>query len=244
MPSKGFTLIELLVSMSLLSMTILVGSSAFGLLSQRWDGRLGHFDDTMHNAQSMILVHDVLNSLVPYVVYDNYGRPTIYFEGNRNGFVGVSSKSIYAHGNFAVVRFSVSQNLDLTYDVLYEEWPMDDALLHSINQTLDFRAPLVLFASINDPIFSYNGIPERDTQTSSFDEFKVSKPQWFDAFNSIDGLPAPLKTSLQFSSPAGEFSMLSIMSEEVPGILSRYKTNPSMRLIPSNNGGANEDCDC
>ena len=94
----GFTLIELLITMALLSMIILIGSSAFGLFAQRWDGRLGQFDSTMRSAQNIMLVQDVLTSLIPYVAYNRDGKPVIYFEGNRNGFVAVSSRSIF-HGS-------------------------------------------------------------------------------------------------------------------------------------------------
>ena len=77
--AQGFTLVELLITMALLSMIILIGSSAFGLFGQRWDGRLGQFDNTMRNTQNIMLVQDVLGSLIPYVAYNHNGKPIIYF---------------------------------------------------------------------------------------------------------------------------------------------------------------------
>ena len=154
---QGFTLVELLITMALLSMIILIGSSAFGMFGQRWDGRLGQFDATMRSTQNIMLVQDVLSSLMPYVAYNRDGKPIIYFEGNRNGFVAVSSKSIFSDNDFAVVRFSVRQNVELDYDVLYEESPMVDDVLVSLNQPLEFSRPMVLFESVSDPLFQYYG---------------------------------------------------------------------------------------
>ena len=125
----GFTLVELLISMALLSMIVLVGASAFGLFSQRWDGQLGDFNADVVNTRNRMLVQEVLDHLVPYVALDTKGRPVMYFEGNRNGFVAVSSRSLFSSDTVAVVRFSVRQNTDLTYDVIYEEWPMRSDVL-------------------------------------------------------------------------------------------------------------------
>ena len=72
---SGFTLIELLVAMSLLSLIVLTGTSAFGIFSQRWDGRLGTFDEKMESTQSILMVQDVLSSLVPYAAMNQEGKP-------------------------------------------------------------------------------------------------------------------------------------------------------------------------
>ena len=111
--NQGFTLVELLVTMSLLSMIILIGSSAFSMFSQRWDGQLGNFDKSARDARNVMLVQNILDSLVPYVTDDTDGGPIIYFEGNRNGFVSVSSQSIQSPEDYAVIRFSVKQDIDL-----------------------------------------------------------------------------------------------------------------------------------
>ena len=143
--------------MSLLSMIILIGASAFGLFSQRWDGQLGFFNATLKRSRDQILVQEVLDSLVPYMAYDADEKPIIYFEGNRNGFVAVSGKSIFSSGNFAVIRFAVSQNPDLTFDITYEEWPMEDDVLRLTSQPVTFYPPITLFESVDNPAFGYFG---------------------------------------------------------------------------------------
>ena len=240
---RGFTLIELLITMALLSMIILIGSSAFGMFGQRWDGRLGQFDATMRSTQNIMLVQDVLSSLMPYVAYNDNGKPVIYFEGNRNGFVAVSSKSIYSDKNFAVVRFSVRQIDDLHYDVLYEEAPMDDDILVSINQPLAFTRPMVLFESVYDPLFQYYGwadVQQRETENAS----DVVPPKWLDRYNALDALFAPLKASLQFTNSSGAYRMSSTVASQSSGLLSRYRSNPQNRNAPAGDPAQDDFCDC
>ena len=55
---KGFTLVEMLVSMVLLSMVLLIASSAYSMFSERWNGRLGHFNQSVAQAKNLILVQD------------------------------------------------------------------------------------------------------------------------------------------------------------------------------------------
>ena len=136
----GFTLVEILVAMVLLSMIVLIGSSAYGIFAQRWDGQLGKFDVAMQNTRDLMLVQEVLDSLMPYVVYREDETPVVYFEGNRNGFVAVSSRSVFSGQLPAVVRFSVVQNEDLRFDVRYEEWFRKEATLHG-NGTLTAELP-------------------------------------------------------------------------------------------------------
>ena len=246
---KGFTLVELLVTMSLLAMIVLIGSSAFGLFGQRWDGRLGHFDATVHHAQNVLLVQDVLSSLMPYVTYNRVGKPVIYFEGNRNGFVAVSSRSIFNDEEFAVVRFSVSQNTDFSYNVLYEEAAMRDNELLSLSQPLIFSSPMILFESVTDPEFQYFGWANARGMASSDDSVRTP-PQWLESYNAVQALFAPLKVSLRFSSSNGQYQIYSRVASAAAGLLSRYKSDPhhKRRLevdqSPDIKVPQDDDCDC
>ncbi|MDG1166190.1 MAG: prepilin-type N-terminal cleavage/methylation domain-containing protein [Porticoccaceae bacterium] len=251
---KGFTLIELLVTMSLLSMVILIGSSAVGFFSERWQGQLGNFDIRMRNAQTIMLVQDVLASLIPYVAYGPDGKPFIYFEGNRNGFVAVSSMSLYSHNDFAVVRLSIKENLDLTYDVLYEEWPMSDSVLVSTHQQLEFSEPLVLFSSITNPRFEYLGWSSIKSRTSISAENISPPPSWLDNYNGLLAWFSPIKVRFGFMSLESDYSIIATLASERPGLLSRYKANqtfaadkPKIAPVTEITGSevpTYEDCDC
>ncbi len=240
----GFTLIELLITMTLLSMIILIGSSAFGIFGKQWDGKLGNFDHTVTSARNLTLVQDVLDSIVPYVAYDPDGEPIIYFEGNRNGFVSVSSKSVFSFGDHAVIRFSVKQRSDLTYDVLYEEWPMNESVLDSSDQVLSFSEPLILFESVTDPKFGYFGwgtIQDRDSLMAGLGP---QQAEWLDSYNGLEAMFPPLKTSLKFSSIAGDYQIISNLSRPVPGLLSRYRTNSRKSQARENMAPSENDCYC
>jgi prepilin-type N-terminal cleavage/methylation domain-containing protein len=253
-PNTGFTLIELLVTMSLLAMVILIGSTAIGLFGDRWQGQLGNFDSRMRKAQSIMLVQDVLASLIPYIAYGPDGKPFVYFEGNRNGFVAVSSMSLYSHGDFAVVRFSVKQNLDLTYNVLYEEWPMKDNVLVSTHQKLKFSQPLILFKSVKNPQFDYLGWANVESRTSGADENKRPSPRWSSTYNGLVAWFSPIKVRFGFVSSGGKYSIISALASERPGLLSRYKASPIFSdesreswpdiKIPEKDGSVYDDCDC
>ena len=75
--STGFTLVEMLITMSILSMVVLAGSSAFGFFAQQWDGHLGKFDQSMSSSRNIMLVQEVLDNLMPYMAYDSKDQPSV-----------------------------------------------------------------------------------------------------------------------------------------------------------------------
>ena len=248
---RGFTLFELMMSMSLLSMVVLIGSSAYGLFNQRWDGQLGRFDSLLQEAKSIMLVQDVLDSLLPYVAYDDQGIPFVYFEGNRNGFVAVSSRSVRSEGNYSVVRLSALQNKDLSFDILYEEWPMDKSLLVSTNQFLDFSKPIKLFSSVADPTFEYYGWSDIRLRQSG-DDIRPP-PKWSDTYNGLEAWFAPSMARLSFVTEAGSVQIESPLAVGKKGLLSRYSKNKyrldsqgfrDREYAPTDSGAAGDDCDC
>ena len=220
---RGFTLFELLVSMSLLSLIILIGSSGFALFSERWDGRLGRFDGTMTAARNLMLVQDALASLIPFVALDRDQNAQYYFEGNRNGFVAVSTKSVAAPGRPAVVRLSVTQNDDSTFDLVYEEWPMTDNVLRDTFQRIPFYQPLVLFSGISEPQFTYLGW-KRLVDRYGEDEFSMgSPPEWLPSYNALEASDVPVKVSLSFVTDSGLTTLMSEVAEPAPGLLDQYR---------------------
>ena len=242
--SLGFTLIELLVSMAMLSMIILIGSSAIGMLGQNWDGRLGNFDDKVRQAKHSMLVQDVLDSLIPYVAYNDNGKPVIYFEGNRNGFVAVSSQSVFGGDEFAVVRFSVRQNIDLSFDVIYEESGFVTEDFDTISRELEFSYPIVLFESVTDPKFRYFGLSEEEMKRSNLYESDVPQPEWMQSYISASTLRSPLKASLRFDNSKGAVTILSNLAGQPRGLLSKFKANPSKMVSGPDISEDNDECFC
>ena len=218
----GFTLIEMLVTMSILAMVVLAGSSAFGFFAQRWDESLGNFDRSMTNSKNLMLVQEVLDNLIPYMAYDSKDQPSVYFEGNRNGFVAVSSRSLYRQNRMAVVRFSVKQNSDLTFNVLYEEWPMEDDVLVYAKTTVPFLPPLVLFHSVASADFQYFGWLDRLSKTGNGGDQLPQPPSWHGGLNAVASRVAPLKVRLKFNFEENPYILMSSLAEQPSNLISKY----------------------
>ena len=246
----GFSLVELLVTMSMLSMIIFLGSSSYALFSKGWDGKLGDFDSTLRSAKSMILVQSVLDNLVPYLAYDINGFPGIYFEGNRNGFVGVSSNSIYQDQRLTVVRLSTRQKPDFSFDVFYEEWPIGRDSIIPVAWPLEFSSPILLFESVKNPLFEYYGWQSLIDKNSN-GEGLPPPPQWMSNYDAFKGGAAPLKALFSFDGAKGKLNILSNLTTERPGFVSRYKVKQpgwfgtdSDFGVPSDDDRGVDDCYC
>ena len=165
MMRRDFSLVELLVAMVILSLIVLVSTQSFALFTQRWDGRLEHFDDRFDELRARWVVRDLLTSIHPFVVKNPAGRDRFYFEGNRNGFVAVASQSVFDNRIPAVVRLSFVIAKDGKYDLTYEEWPMVTDQLRSTTQTIPWSAPILLARDVTAPDFAYFGIPKNGGAT-------------------------------------------------------------------------------
>lgn len=218
----GFTLIEMLVTMSILAMVVLASASAFGFFAQRWDGSLGNFDQSMTHSKNIMLVQEVLDNLVPYMAYDSKNQASVYFEGNRNGFVAVSSRSLFRQDRMAVVRFSVQQNSDFTFNVLYEEWPMEDDVLVYAKTSVPFFPPLVLFHSVTSADFQYFGWSDRLSKTGNGGDQLPQAPSWHKSLNSVASMVAPLKVRLSFNFKDNPYVLMSALAEQPSNLISRY----------------------
>jgi len=184
---SGFSLVELLVSMVLLSTIVMLASYSYSQFAKYWDGRLGKFDSVFLELRDEWLLSDILSSIHPYVVKNNQNIPRFYFEGNVNGFVAVSNKSISQVSIGAVIRISLVLNDDLTYDMLYEEAPMAYSALTRLTESPQFSAPKLLFAGLVDPKFTYFGPQVRR-------EEEILRPDtWSSSYNSASTLFHPKK---------------------------------------------------
>lgn len=224
--NKGFTLVEMLVSMVLLTMVMLIASGAYSLFSDRWNGRLGHYNKSMATAKESILVQEALNSIIAYAVTDDKGDAKLYFEGNRNGFVAVTLRSIYNPKVAAVIRLKVSQNDDFTYKLIYEEFAMTEELLINAQQPIVFSSPIVLFDKLVNINFQYFGWPSLASYNwSSENSSTITNPKprkWFDNYNALDTYIQPEQIKVTFSAEKGEFSLQTKLTNTTPYLLSSY----------------------
>lgn len=222
--SKGFTLVEMLVSMVLLSMVLLIASGAYSLFSDRWNGRLGHFNKSVIQAKQLILIQEALNSITSYVVNNDKEQAKIYFEGNNNGFVAVTLRSLFSPETAAVMRIQIAQNPNFTYRLTYQESPMTSQLLTSTTQVLNFSPPIVLFDQLTRVNFQYYGWPSSKSKNWTIDS-AVAKPKpasWSNQYNSLVTNLQPDEIRIELSNAGGDYILHSKLTNSVPGVLINY----------------------
>lgn len=222
--TKGFTLVEMLVSMVLLSMVLLIATKAYSLFSDRWNGRLGHFNKTVVQAKQLILVQESLKSIVSYVVTNEKEQAKFYFEGNRNGFVAVTLRSIFSPNSAAVIRMQVTQNKDFSYQLSYQESAMTNQLLLDARQSLNFSKSIVLFDNLTNISFQYFGWPSLQSKYWTIDSIapKPEPPAWFDEYNSLALNLQPERIKIAFTTEHGDYSLQTKLTNSVPGVLTSY----------------------
>lgn len=201
MRAQGFTLLEMLIATTLLAVVLSLGNMAFGLFSTRWADREDAFTARFEATRRVLLVQDVIESLFPYVVHDPEGAARIYFEGNVNGFVAVAAQGLYQNDTECVVRLRLEQSADLSFRLLYEEWPLSGVELENSKQPIPFGEPLEIAKGLRGAKFDYFGWPTEAAKLASADRRlneQKARPQWLSRYNSLssDLMPRQIRLSL------------------------------------------------
>ena len=205
-------------------MVLLIATRAYSLFSERWNGRLGNFNQSMATAKRLILVQEALTSIVSYVVTDENKEAKLYFEGNRNGFVAVTLRSLFNPEVAAIIRFQVIQNPDFTYQLVYQESLMREQLLIYAKQAITFTDPIVLFDDLSAIDFQYFGWPSKESKYWDYENTTNEREPkaWFNEYNSLDIKIQPEKIKVTFSSQEGSYSLLTQLTSSTPNMLYRY----------------------
>lgn len=203
MKIKGFSLVEMLVAMTILSMMTLIASSMFATFANKWEGQLGKFDKMASVTKSSLAVFDIINNITPYVVQLSNGRVAPYFEGNENGFVAVSQRSLFNGATPAVVRLSAVQDADFKYQLLYEEWPMYNSNQLQVGAVLPFSPPVQLESQLADIRFNYYGAEKEAEVFSMFTE--VVKKSWSTTYNALETSVQPEKIKVDIYTTAEDY---------------------------------------
>ena len=214
---KGFSLVELLVSMVLLSILVMLSTYSYLQFSRYWDGRLGNFDQAFSRLRNGWLLDDVLRNVHPYVVKNSETIPKFYFEGNLNGFVAVSVESLSEVDTVAVVRLSLIQNADLTFDLIYEEAPMKFATLGQLTEQPNFLPPVTLLSDLNNAQFNYYGTQKPKNDSQAIDNTEVN--EWTNVYNSAVTGYHPKKVSLRWVDDSGPVSWVVDLAQPANGQL-------------------------
>ncbi|WP_144213628.1 PilW family protein [Shewanella donghaensis] len=195
----GFSLVELLVALTIMSLTMLVGSYAFSTFSNKWGEDIGRFNETFSKAKQTTLLPRVLRGVFPYVVQNADGNGRIYFEGNSDGFVGVVQNAMYDTSTPAVIRFSVNQESNFTYSLLYEEWLMNERVFTSLEQDFEFNHGFTVMDNYSDIQFEYFGWYSNEVKGRvATPPIGIEDRGWYKDYNSLEKgmLPEKIKINL------------------------------------------------
>lgn len=183
---KGFTLIELLIALAIFGMVVGIATYGYSLFSRHWEGRLGHFQQAQDQYQRLALVVAALENTLPYVVRGPDGAPGFYFLGRDEGLTLVTMSPVFSAGGLAVVRVFREPSDDGTWNLLYEEAPLEGVQLRLASQTLPFEHRMIVLRGLPDLEFRYFGWRSIEKRMAVADAPELGyAPEWS---NEFDGL--------------------------------------------------------
>ena len=177
---NGFSLIELLVAMAIMSMTIMIASLGYSFYMQRWQKNLGAFDESALNAKKLMLIKQSITGTYPYILRDANGQSSIYFEGNEDGLIAVTTKSFFQSQTPFIMRLSIMQNEDLSFRLTYEDVNISDLPITSITQQFEFSSKIILLTDMKDIKFSYYGAEDFSSLINN------GNLEWWKTFNALN----------------------------------------------------------
>lgn len=190
--SLGFSLIELLVAMAITSMTLMISSMGYSFFMKRWDGQLGQFDNTARFAKKLMLAEQTLSGIYPHIVHDNNGDVAIYFEGNEDGLVALTKRSLFYPEHPTAIRLSIRQDSDFKYNLVYEEAPFVDVPFVHLSQAVNFSREIVLLSGLDDIKFSYYSHANLTAKSNN------RPPKWWQTHNGLARKLTPMTIRISF----------------------------------------------
>lgn len=152
----GFTLVELLIAMSLLSMIMLLGSTAFSIFSDKWNRTRNHFNHSLELVRASHAIQTVIDGIVPLVVEDGQ-KAGFYFIGRKNSIRAVSLNGLVTNDSPVVFELSVGKVATGEKVLIYKETATRQLMLKSLSQKITFSTSIPLLHNIDDLEFSFKG---------------------------------------------------------------------------------------
>lgn len=215
----GFSLVELLIALAIMSMTIMISSMGYAFFMEKWQGKLGKFDYQAVSAKNIKLIQNAIDNVYPYILRDETGKASIYFEGDKDNFVAVTSRSIADKSVPAIIRLSVNQADDLSYYIRYQEAQISGQPLISLQQKINFSREFNMFEKAQDIEIRYYGYKNLTEMSGGGEQ------QWWQTFNSLqrDIMPSKLKfvfvmrgqqQTIEFNVSQVDFRLLNLFNED------------------------------
>ncbi len=190
--NRGFSLVELLVALAIMSFTLIIMTQGYSFFMQRWGNELGNFDASAKNTKSLIMAKRLIEGIYPFIIRDEENNPIIFFEGDDEGLVAVSTRSLFSGGLPTIFRLSINQAEDFSYQLIYEEHPakVGEAFTH-LSQRRTFSKKVVLIEQLDYVQFSYFGFENIDEKNN------VSPKRWWTSFNALNRNIMPERLSVK-----------------------------------------------
>lgn len=201
---KGFTLIELLISLSIMTMVMVIGVTAYSLLAESWSKQRGKFDENMEQLKTFDLVVESLQSTRPYFITSDES-PAFYFLGDEKGFTAVTESSVLSPGKLTVYRLIQETSATGRKRLVYEEAALNQPLV-DLNQELPFNFRKVLIDDLQRVEFSYQGWANAEEQMSQFEE-TGNTPRWYLEYDGAERRSHPLKVKVSTDKLSWAFSI-------------------------------------
>lgn len=178
--TKGFSLVELLIAMAILISVLFIATSAYALFMQRWHSAKDRFAQAASETRNLLLLRQTVSSFYPYLVRDKQKKALLYFQGNRDSIVGITTQSLFNADAPALSRVRIEQQADLSYHLYYEEQSLDEVPFTYFERPVKYRDSLLLMTELSDAEFVYFGA-ESESQA-----LKNTPNQWWQTFNSLN----------------------------------------------------------
>lgn len=219
--NKGFTLIELIISTSLLLVIMFTGYYAFALYSNKWEKRTDVFWSNTQAALAFDSINRLVESTYPYIVEAENKKPAIYYQASSTQVLFVSHSGLFTN-RLAVVELAI-ERVDDNYSIIYRESSMDDNLILTQADVLNWEYQIVLIENLTSANFSYYGWQslqqtlknlESDENAGNNAAVSIIPPTWYDNHQLENQQILPIKIQLSFQDVSGKTTQFSIMLPE------------------------------
>lgn len=191
----GFTLIELLLSLTIFTSLVALASYSIMHFDTYWNKKFGGFESARVRYQLLNQLNDVYLSAFPQTVLAKNGNEVYYFLGDEKGNTFVTSSPVFSgSGNNAVVRI-FKEKVAQHYELFYEEAPLYNTSLVSLEQQLNFVYRVRILSAKNNINFKYCGYIQR---FADLDNIAREKPKCFEAYDGVKTSLNPDIISIQF----------------------------------------------
>lgn len=208
----GFTLIELLISVTLLSMLMFTGNYVYMQLASRWNKELGSFEQNIAQTKAVYLLQATLDSVEPYLIKNNKGRPEMFFVGDDKSLLAITKRGLIDTQHPEIFRLTAVQNKNGKYDLVYQAVSGSELLLINSEQNIEFTYKKTLLTNLDEVNITYFGWKNLDQMAM---QTPGVEPIWQNRYSGIDQQLTPQKiqvTLLKNQQPLMFYSQLDTKS--------------------------------